>query len=143
MKRRDEVKKEFVRQWLAKAEGDLRASRHLLDGGPGFAAAAAFHAQQAAEKSLKSVLVWHQVEFTKTRDIGAILELLARVEGELVGRLADANVLTPYAARYRYPGEVPEPTISEAGHAADIAETVFREVVLRLASELHPVRTEE
>lgn len=64
MKQREELRQEFARQWLTKAAA-LRACRHLVAGGPAFAGAAAFHVQQAAEKSLKGLLVWHQVEFTR------------------------------------------------------------------------------
>lgn len=60
MKPPEEVKREFVRQWLAKAGADLRASRHLLNGGLEFAASGAFHAEQAVEKALAQ-LVWDEV----------------------------------------------------------------------------------
>ena len=63
MKPPEEVKREFVRQWLRKGLADLAAARHLLSGGADLLYGAAFHAQQAAEKFLKAALVWHQVEF--------------------------------------------------------------------------------
>lgn len=75
MRRPEEVKREFVHQWLLKANADLMAARHLLTGGALLSFGAAFHAQQAVEKLLKAVLVWHQVEFPKTHDIGRILDL--------------------------------------------------------------------
>jgi HEPN domain-containing protein len=65
MKPPEDIKKEFVQRWLAKAESDLLASRHLLQGRPDLAGTAAFHAQQAVEKTLKALLVWHQIEFSK------------------------------------------------------------------------------
>lgn len=143
MKQRDEVKREFVRQWLAKAEADLRVCRHLLAGGEELAEAAAFHAQQAAEKSLKALLVWHQIEFTKTHDLGAILERVATVERRLAEKMTEVPALTPYAARYRYPSDVPDPSVEEADRAVGIAAAVFREVVLRLPPEARPERGKE
>ncbi len=66
MKPPDEVNADFVRQWLGKANDDLRACR--LAGESELLAIAGFHAQQAAEKALKAILVWHQVEFSMSWD---------------------------------------------------------------------------
>ena len=57
MKSPEEVKAEFVREWLSKARADLLASRHLLRAESSLAFVSAFHAQQAAEKALKALLV--------------------------------------------------------------------------------------
>jgi len=46
----EEVKKEIVRQWLAKAEQDMKAGEALLAAEPPFLYPACFHAQQAAEE---------------------------------------------------------------------------------------------
>lgn len=143
MKPPEEVKKEFVRRWLAKAESDLLASRYLLQGHVDLAATAAFHAQQAAEKALKALLVWHQVEFSKTHDIGRLLELVSRVEQELAARLEEASSLTPYAAEYRYPTELPGPTAAQAEQALRIARKVRDEVIACLPSEFRAARSED
>ncbi|MEW6368807.1 MAG: HEPN domain-containing protein [Acidobacteriota bacterium] len=124
MKSPEEVKREFVNQWLGKADADLRASRHPLAGGEAYAAGAAFHAQQAAEKYLKSLLVWCQVEFSKTHDIGELLDLIARFDEELSKELQAATALTPYAVELRYPHEMPEPSLDQAREAVALAEEV-------------------
>ena len=49
--------------WLAKARVDLEVCDTLAAHDANLWEAVAFHAQQAAEKALKAVLVWHQVEF--------------------------------------------------------------------------------
>jgi hypothetical protein len=49
----EEVKMAMVRQWLAKADQDMRACEALLAAKPPFLYPACFHAQQAAEKCLK------------------------------------------------------------------------------------------
>ncbi len=51
MKRPDEVRGEFGRQWLEKAAADLDVARHLCEHKEVYAVAIAFHAQQAAEKA--------------------------------------------------------------------------------------------
>ena len=45
MKRPEEVKREFVGQWLRKGAGDLKIARYLLGGSPDLSYGAAFHAQ--------------------------------------------------------------------------------------------------
>ncbi len=54
MKRSEEVKVEFTIQWVEKAEIDLNTAEYLCRSGVRYVSAAAFHAQQAAEKYLKA-----------------------------------------------------------------------------------------
>src|ERR1700686_3354518 len=96
MKRPEEVKVEFVRQWVSKAESDLSAAEYLSRSGGSHVYAAAFHAQQAAEKYLKAFLVWHQIEFKKIHDISALLRLASKADQDIAGLLKDAEILTPY-----------------------------------------------
>jgi HEPN domain-containing protein len=129
------VKRGFVVQWLQSADGDLAAAKQLLSGGAEFIRGAVFHAQQAVEKFLKAVLVWHQVEFPKTHDIGRLTDLLKTVDTGLADRVSEASALSPYAVEARYPSDLPEPTLAEAGEALSIATRV-RDTVLR---ELAPI----
>lgn len=143
MKPPEEVKREFVRQWLARAGADLRASRHLLGGATSLSYAAAFHAQRAAEKFLKAVLVWRQIEFPKTHDIGRLVGLVRVADATLADLVADAAALTPYGVEVRYPGDLPEPTPAEAREAVALAERVRQAVLQHLPSEFGPTATEE
>lgn len=52
--------------WLSKADDDLRVAQVILRGEIGVEWAACFHAQQAAEKALKGVLVHLGTDFPKT-----------------------------------------------------------------------------
>ena len=130
----EEVKRDLVRQWLAKAEGDLGVARHLATESTYFAAAA-FHAQQAAEKHLKALLVAHQVEFPKTHDLEELLDLIAAVDAALSDSLRDAALLTPYGVEARYPSDAPAPTAAEARRAIAVAEKV-REAIERALGSL-------
>jgi len=76
----------------------------------------------------------------KTHDLDAILERVATVDPELATGMSESAALTPYAAQYRYPGDVPEPSVDEANRAAAIAEAVFHAVVRRLPPEARPER---
>ena len=132
------VKRGFVVQWIRSADGDLAAAKQLLGGGAEFVRGAVFHAQQAVEKFLKAVLVWHQVEFPKTHDIGRLTDLLKTVDAGLADRVREASALTPYAVEARYPSDLPEPTLAEAREALSIATRVRDAVLRQLAPVLGP-----
>jgi len=131
MKPPEEIRDEFVRQWLLKAEEDLNAAKSLLTYGATFLSTVCFHSQQAAEKFLKAYLTYCQVEFPKTHDIDEILDLIAPVNGKLSESLRDTIVLTNYGVGVRYPGEFPNVTGSDAKQAIQMAEKV-RGLVLEL-----------
>lgn len=52
----EEVKRDLVRQWVSKAEGDLKAAGALFSQETPVLSAVGFHARQAAEKYLKAFL---------------------------------------------------------------------------------------
>jgi len=128
----EEVKKEIVRQWLAKAEQDMKAGEALLVAEPPILYPACFHAQQAAEKYLKALLTWYQIEFPKTHAIEQLLDLVKDAEPETASSLRDAVALTPYGVDIRYPGDQPEPNSEEAREAVELARTVRDTVMERL-----------
>lgn len=128
MKPPEEVKRELVCQWLAKAEDDFRVAEHLVTEGAYFLGAVGFHAQQAAEKFLKALLVWHQVEFPKTHDLDELLDLAATVDSHLAESFRPIVVLTPYGVDARYPSDFPRITPVEAKKAVELA-TQARKII--------------
>lgn len=132
MKPPERVVRELAHEWLAKADVDLSAGRALIFT-RSLSEAAAFHAQQAVEKSLKAFLVWNQVEFPKTHDIRRLLELCASVDPTLADSLAASAELTPYGVEYRYPGECPPVSEEAAERSLATARTVVGEVARHLA----------
>src|ERR1035438_1246285 len=62
-----EARARETREWLGKAAEDL-ASAHVLIGSSHFSGAL-FFCQQAAEKSLKAFLTWHERTFRRTHDL--------------------------------------------------------------------------
>ena len=125
----DQVRDEFVRQWLLKAEEDLNAAKSLITYGETFLSTVCFHSQQAAEKYLKAFLTNRQVEFPKTHAINQLLDLIAPVDSKLSESLRDVIVLTNYGVDVRYPGDLPSVTSSEAQQAIQLAEKVRRSVL--------------
>jgi HEPN domain-containing protein len=128
MKPPEEVKREFLRQWLEKAEGDWNLCHRLLGDPEPPTEAIAFHAQQAVEKYLKAFLTWHQVEFPKTHDIKRLLELVNSCDPPLAEGLSDTTALSIYAVEYRYPGEYPPVTTDDAARAVAMADLVRDQV---------------
>jgi len=125
----DEVKREIVRQWVAKAEQDIKASEALLEAEPPFLYPSCFHAQQAAEKYLKALLTWHQIEFPKTHAIEQLLDLAKQADAETAASLKDAAVLSPYGVDIRNPGEQPEPNLEETQQAVELARKVRNSIM--------------
>ncbi len=62
-----------------------------------------FHAQQAAEKSIKAVLVALQIPVPRTHNLKALLERLPR-SLHVPPEIEEAAMLTDYAVLARYPG---------------------------------------
>ena len=122
-----------AREWLAKAAEDL-ASAHVLIGSdhlPG----ALFFCQQAAEKSLKAFLTWHDRTFRRTHDLEELGKDCQAIDGTLAALLEEADVLSDYAWKLRYPGTPYTPETEEAEAMFGIADRVLREVQSRLALE--------
>jgi HEPN domain-containing protein len=129
MKPPEEVKRELVRQWLAKADEDLETAKFLFASERSFFPAICFHCQQAAEKYFKALLTWQQIEFPKTHDLGLLLSLIASTDSYLASSLAEVAALNPYGVDIRYPGDVPEITGEDAEEAMRLADRV-KEAVL-------------
>ncbi|MBI4570039.1 MAG: HEPN domain-containing protein [Planctomycetes bacterium] len=133
MRAHDEVKRELVREWLTSAGQDLDVARYLLTQHTSWFNTICFHAQQAAEKFLKAILVHHQVEFTKTHDLKELLRLVGTVDAPLADSLASVRVLTPYAIQARYPSEIPHCDRAVAESSVNLAAACATAVRAALA----------
>jgi HEPN domain-containing protein len=61
-----------------------------------------FHAQQAAEKAMKAVLVSRGDEFPWTHDLRHLMDRLEGVATPLPDSLGEARTLAPWAVEFRY-----------------------------------------
>ena len=107
--------------WLRKAEEDLLVAENELHN---VAWASAFHAQQAAEKALKALLVALKVDPPRTHEIEFLLRLLEE-KGVETSEVSEAGKLTDYAVEARYPDFEEEPTVEEAAEALELARSVM------------------
>ena len=128
----EHVKLDLVRQWLARADNDLETAKFLFASGRPFFSAICFHSQQAAEKYLKALLTWHQIEFPKTHDLDLLLTLIASIDSALAASLTEVALLNPYGVEIRYPGDVPETTGKDAEEAMRLADKVQEAISLAL-----------
>jgi HEPN domain-containing protein len=125
---------ELVEQWLHKADQDLQAAKALLGNQVKLPYPSSFHSQQAAEKYLKALLTWRQVEFPPTHSIRKLLNLVEQNEPALPEELDESAKLTVYGVQARYPGNLPDPDINEAEEALRLAKRVRQAVLSRLQS---------
>lgn len=137
----DDPKAEVVRAWLAKAQEDLLAAEWLLMRPDSLPASVSFHAQQAAEKSLKAYLAWHEQPFGKTHSLVALVARCLALDPDFEMLRRSATILTPYAVDSRYPGDLPELSVAEAQEALALAEDVWEFVLIRLPGSSHPAIT--
>lgn len=134
MRTPEQVRWDFVQEWLKRASDDLRAARLLIEQEFDDYEAAAFHAQQCAEKLIKAYLIRYQVEFPKTHDIERLRMIIANRDTVLARQLADADALSPYAVEFRYPGDLDVVSRDAARDAIGIAERV-QNVIRRVLEE--------
>ena len=123
-----------VRKWIQFADEDLRLAEHALKLSSGCPyRLIAYHAQQCAEKYIKSFLVFHEIEFPYTHNLRQLLQLCGK---DIRQTLEDADNLTPFAVTTRYPGIDEEVSKLEALSAINIAKTVKRQILEQLSETI-------
>jgi HEPN domain-containing protein len=90
-------------EWLRHAQSDIRLARLALKEEI-LPEQICFHAQQAAEKALKAVLLHKKVDFPFTHDLEELVEVSMNGGIAVPDELHDLGNLTPYAVQARYPG---------------------------------------
>lgn len=122
-------------RWLDRAADDIRAVHSLLR--DGIAMQAAFHLQQAIEKTLKALLVAARQDVRKTHDLDTLAESNRAHWPALVP--------SPFALRHvsrwyiisRYPGDdAVGPTAAEVQAALPEVEALFSAVIDRAPAAL-------
>lgn len=125
-----------VRQWLLKSQRDLLAGKLLIESEQSLLDVVVYHCQQCVEKALKGYLTYQDVIFQKTHNLSVLLELCIPFSSNFEGFRDAAEVLTPYAAGFRYPQDIFEPQRDEAETAVKIADLVLVFVVDLLPDDI-------
>ncbi len=114
---------------LVAARADLRAAKLLATDADQANEVIGFHAQQAVEKAIKSVLVVSGVEIPYTHDLGFLLDLASEQAVRTPESVAQADWLTPWAVAARYGASAASlnraGAVTVAGEAVDWATMVL------------------
>lgn len=121
-----------VQRWLRYAKEDLTAAEAIREQKEMAPRHACWLAQQAAEKALKAVLVFLQIDFPWRHDLDALRNRVPADWG-LKKQHPDLAALTEWAVEARYPGHWPEATEADATAAVQQARAVWMSVCADLA----------
>jgi HEPN domain-containing protein len=109
--------------WLRRSRSDLALAKVPLPRGALYEDLC-FHAQQAAEKAIKSVYRAEGYEFRYTHDLTELLDGLARNGVPVPKEVREAGDLTNFAWQARYPGPAEPVSEDEYRRAVALAEAV-------------------
>ena len=118
---------QITQEWIEKAEGDFRtATRELsVQRDPNYDAVC-FHSQQCAEKYLKAQLQEGEIDFGKTHNLMALLDLLITRDQDWESLRSAVQGLSAFAVEVRYPGTSVDQEI--AAEALDLCQEVRQKV---------------
>jgi len=122
-------KEELVSEWLKRADDDLRIAELLMKDAEPVYWASAFHCQQAAEKSLKAFLAYHEYHVEKTHDIEFLVKLCHEIEPGMEQFIVTGATLSKYAVDSRYPAPRFEITRKKAEKVIEIARDIFEYIL--------------
>ncbi len=128
---------DLVRGWLGKAENDLLNVENNLQAARVPWDTVCFHAQQAAEKTLKAYLVFQGVDPPPSHNLPRLLTLCQEHDPTFARLLPLAQRLTPYAVEVRYDA-MASPTPDDGLEAAEAARAIRRFVLDRLPKDVQP-----
>ena len=115
--------RDLVEQWLIYAKSDLELARVDLPDSV-LLETLCYHAQQAAEKSLKAVLIYYSVSAPRTHNLGMLIDLLAEYT-DISESIRDVAILTEYAVSSRYPGFSEPVDLDDYDLALQLADRCF------------------
>jgi len=118
-----EAVREVAGRWLAMAADDLGAARLLLASTDIGAEVAGFHAQQAAEKALKAMLVAAAADVPRTHDLDRLHSLVCEAVGDERIELPGGDDLA-WLTQLGLGGRYPDGTMSTESDRADVQRAI-------------------
>ena len=112
------------REWLNRARSDLLLAKSYEEGI--YLEDLAFHAQQAAEKAIKALLIRRGIEFPYVHDISELMTLLEGAGEFLPESIRKGETLTRFAVFTRYPGVSPPVSHEEYEEALNLAGEIVQ-----------------
>jgi HEPN domain-containing protein len=120
----------MTREWLRKADADLRSDQRLIAARPADHDVVCYHCQQAVEKYFKGFLQELGAAFPKTHNLKMLVDLVIPFDPTVKTLGPRVRPLTKYGVEYRYPGF--RANRSKSRRALVVAEQVRAEVRRRL-----------
>jgi HEPN domain-containing protein len=124
--------KEDATKWLKRAKSNLERAKIGRVNDEILYEDLCYDCQQAVEKSLKALLIGIDKEFPFTHSISRLLELLNEEQIEISEDIKQSIVLTDYAVKTRYPGEIEPVTKEEYDEAVKLATLVYEWVTQKI-----------
>ena len=115
---------ERAKEWLKRARSNLARAKLGVVSSDILYEDLCFDAQQAVEKSLKSLCIIHNIAFPKTHDIAYLIDLLKKNGVAIPKVIQKARMLTGYAVETRYPGDYESVVEKKYKEALAIADKV-------------------
>jgi HEPN domain-containing protein len=91
-----------ARLLVAKAQDDENLIAEVIESEQVTDEIIGFHAQQAAEKLLKALLMAREIQYRKTHDLRELIDLLFEHAIILPESLMEIRTLSPFAVDFRY-----------------------------------------
>ncbi len=138
----DEAKCKWVSAWMRKALSDLQTAEILARPESEHPDTGVYHCQQAAEKAVKAFLAFGDIAIKKTHEVDELVALAISKEPAFQSILNDADLVSPFATRFRYPSIADsdlEPTRTDFIEALTAARRIYDFVLSMLPVETHPL----
>jgi HEPN domain-containing protein len=110
--------------WLRHAKSDLAVARDIENNPDVLPNQTAFHAQQAAEKAIKAMMIHEGIAFPLTHDLKLLVKRWTDSGRIWPPALTNVKTLNPYAVESRYPGYIHQISSTEVRAAIEMAERV-------------------
>ena len=95
-----------AKEWMRIAHMDFSSAKYLQGHRPLPVEIICYHCQQAAEKAIKAVFVFHETNVPHIHDLTKLIVAAAQHEDSLHSLFPQANRLTNYATFTRYPSDI-------------------------------------
>lgn len=121
-----------VKNWIAKASGDLKSSKKLIKDDDETLDSAVYFTQQSSEKSLKAYLIFQQQSIPRTHDLEKLLKDCIKYDNSFNQLREDTEPLAPYATYTRYPDDRFNVDREEVVKAIACAEKILKFVKAKI-----------
>ena len=121
----DRFPPEDPREWLNRARSNLALAKNTCDNSVYFEDLC-FNAQQAAEKAIKAVCIFHHIPYPYVHDLATLVTVLMQNGISVPEQVKESAKLTRFAIATRYPHLLSSVSEREYQRAVAVAEGVIR-----------------